>query len=183
MFARIKCRGPKEVKRPQILLLKLENVTFISTTFFIFSYFLPTFPMIAGDSCHCVKQNAKQNVKMPPQKSCRWGHVPPLPPPPTPPPLLRTTIVSKSVFKLLASLTLTVYYSIQNSVKYSPKIQEMPSQRLQISQFFWGACLRIPQKLLAPSSLASSTKSSPFQNPGTSEPRPALQIYTLLSIC
>ena len=56
-------RGPQEVKRLWIHLLKLENATYISTTFFIL---VPTFPVIACDSCHCVKQNAKQNVKKPP---------------------------------------------------------------------------------------------------------------------
>ena len=49
----------------------------ISTTFFISSYFSPTFPVIACDSRHCVKLN----VKMQPPKACRWGNVPPLLPP------------------------------------------------------------------------------------------------------
>ena len=40
---------------------KLENVKKISTTFFIFSYISLSFPVIACNSCHCVKQNAKQN--------------------------------------------------------------------------------------------------------------------------
>ena len=52
-------------------------MTYISTTFFIFSYFPPTFPMIACDSCHCVKQNAKQNFQNAAPKivplGARWG--------------------------------------------------------------------------------------------------------------
>ena len=40
----------------------MENVTYISKTFLIFSYFPSTFPVIAFDSCHCAKQNAKQNA-------------------------------------------------------------------------------------------------------------------------
>ena len=46
----------------------------ISKTFFISSYFSTTFPVIACVSRHC----GKQNVKMPPPKASRWGHVPPL---------------------------------------------------------------------------------------------------------
>ena len=54
----------------------------ICTTYFISSYFPPTFLVIACDSRHCVKQNAKQNVKMPPPKACRAGACGPLAPPP-----------------------------------------------------------------------------------------------------
>ena len=70
---------------------KLENVKNISTTFFIFSYISLSFPVIACNSCHCVKQNAKQNQNAA-HKSVPLGtrgpidttHPPP-PPPPHPP--------------------------------------------------------------------------------------------------
>ena len=40
-------------------------MTYIPKTFFIFSYFPSTFPVVAFDSCHCAKQNAKQNAAPP----------------------------------------------------------------------------------------------------------------------
>ena len=67
---------------------KLENVKNISTTFFIFSYISLSFPVIACNSCHCVKQNAKQNQNAA-HKSVPLGTRGPIdttPPPPHPHP-------------------------------------------------------------------------------------------------
>ena len=71
MFARITSTGPggEETVDSFIEAGKRD----ISTTFFISSYFSPTFPVVACDSRHCVKQNAKQNVKIPPPQSVPLG--------------------------------------------------------------------------------------------------------------
>ena len=72
----------------------------ICTTYFISSYFPPTFLVIACDSRHCVKQNAKQNVKMPPPKACRSGACGPI----APPPLLLVTPLRHSIQSNVSSV-------------------------------------------------------------------------------